>query len=276
MFWKPVFWIVISGCSAMIRRRNRKRREQIPSINWGQIRRTAVAGTTLAAVAGAVVVLFLLLDRPITKIQIDGPFARVNASQVEAAVVENLRGGFISADINGLASSVRRHLWVDQVRVRREWPDGLRITLIEQTPAARWGESGLLNVRGELFIEDTRHIPAGLPTLYGPAGSEREIAMRFLSIREQLLPRGIDIASLGRDPRGAWSMTLSNGVIVKLGRRDLDRRLARFSGLVLDVVAADMGGLEYVDMRYSHGFAIGWQESRSAAKPAAQSTARSG
>lgn len=260
----------------MIRKRNRKHREKIPTIDWSGIRRMALAGGTLFAVTGGVVVMFLLLDRPISTIQIDGPFARVNASQVEAVIVDGIRGGFISTDIEGLAATVRSLPWVDQARVTREWPDGLRITLVEQSPAARWGESGLLNTRGELFIEDTRHVPAGLPALHGPAGSQREVALRYLAIREQLLPRGIDIASLGRDPRGAWTMTLNNGVTVRLGRRDIDLRLARFTGLVLDVVAPDLAGLDYVDMRYSNGFAIGWEQPQSAAHDAAQSTARSG
>ena len=56
--------------------------------------------------------------------------------------------------------------------------------------------------------------------------------------------------------RGAWTLVLNNGVVVKLGRRDLQERLQRF----LTYWSRDLqplgGSLEYVDLRYHDGFAI--------------------
>ena len=43
--------------------------------------------------------------------------------------------------------------WVDAVSVQRAWPRGLHVLVIEQVAAARWGETGLLNTRGELFVD---------------------------------------------------------------------------------------------------------------------------
>ena len=43
--------------------------------------------------------------------------------------------------------------WVDAVIVRRRWPGTLFVRIVEQVPAARWGDDGLLNTRGELFVE---------------------------------------------------------------------------------------------------------------------------
>ena len=70
-------------------------------------------------------------------------------------------------------------------------------------------------------------------------------------------------------------MTLSNGVAVRLGRHRVDQRIRRYSDLVLDIVGADPGKVEYVDMRYSNGFAIGWRKQDEAAV-AARLTAHSG
>ena len=52
---------------------------------------------------------------------------------------------------------------------------------IEQTAAARWGESGLLNTRGELFVRAAAHVPAELPRLSGPEGTESQVAQRYMS-----------------------------------------------------------------------------------------------
>ncbi len=259
----------------MLSRHNRNRQQQEPLIDWVAIRRFALAGGTLLAITASVIFVFLLLDRPVATIQVDGPFARVNASQIEAEVLANIHGGFISLDLDGLSMTIRRLPWVDQVRIKRLWPNGLHIALVEQRPAARWGESGLLNVRGELFIDDSRHVPAGLPFLGGPPGTEGEVVDRFLAARSYLLPHGIDVVGLVRDQRGAWEMTLNNGVVIRLGRRDVDQRIRRYSELVLKVVSADPESVEYVDMRYSNGFAIGWRKQDEAAV-AARLTAHSG
>ena len=259
----------------MPKKRNRKRRPQEPLFDWYAIRRFALAAGTLLSLTAAVIVLFLLLDRPLTTIQVDGPFARVNASQVEAEVLANMHGGFISTDLAGLADKIRDMPWVDQVRIERLWPNGLHITLFEQQPAARWGETGLLNVRGELFTDDSRHAPAELPLLVGPAGTEQEVASQYLAARRLLLPHGLDIASLQRDPRGAWVMQLSNGITIRLGRQRVDQRIARFCDLVLSLVRHDLSRIEYVDMRYTNGFAIGWQTPAEAVVTT-RSTARSG
>jgi hypothetical protein len=63
------------------------------------------------------------------------------------------------------ASSERskRLPWVEHARIQRRWPNSLHVTVIEQTAAARWGESGLLNTRGELFVKSATHVPAELP-----------------------------------------------------------------------------------------------------------------
>jgi cell division protein FtsQ len=143
--------------------------------------------------------------------------------------------------------------------VARRWPNRIAIRVTEQVPAAIWGERGLLNVRGELFVEDVRHVPAELPRLSGPDGRSAEVARRYLAVREQLIPIGLDLKSVRLDERGAWDMTLTNGVEIRLGRRDVDARTGLFVGVVADLITGHAGEIEHVDMRYSNGFTLGWK-----------------
>ena len=46
---------------------------------------------------------------------------------------------------------------------------------------------------------------------------------------------------------------------VRLGRRDVDERIARFIRTASQVAAHRWNEITYVDMRYSNGFAIGWR-----------------
>ena len=124
------------------------------------------------------------LDQPVRSFVIDGPFQRVTAVEVQQAALGSLRGGFVSADLDRLRTAVEALVWVDRARVQRLWPDRLRIEIVEQQAAARWGDDGLLNTRGELFATGVRHPPPELPRLDGPAGTEWQVAQRYLAMQD--------------------------------------------------------------------------------------------
>lgn len=202
---------------------------------------------------------YVLLDVPLRTLEVEGPFQRVTAMQVEAALRGAIRGGFLSVDLKAARDALEALPWVDEARIRRAWPAGLHVTITEQVAAARWGESGLLNARGELFLTDARHVPAELPLLNGPPGSEQRVAALYASYQQRLLPLGMRIASVTLDPRGAWRVQLTNGVELRLGRKATDARMDRFLRAAAPIVSARARELEYVDLRYSNGFALGWR-----------------
>ena len=53
-------------------------------------------------------------------------------------------------------------------------------------------------------------------------------------------------------------MTLHNGVEVRIGRREVNARTDLFLDIVADIITGRATEIEYVDMRYSNGFTIGW------------------
>jgi len=263
------------------KRRKAPRQKPAVQLKLPQLSQIPVTGilTALCALAliGATYQLSALaLDRPIRAVTIDAPFQRVTEARIEEAIAgggEGLRDGFLSADLGAMRRRLEALAWVDAATVRREWPDELRVAVSEQVPAARWGESGLLNVRGELFLSDARHIPAELPRLSGPEGSAARVASRYLAVRGPLIEAGLDLAAVRLDARGAWQLTLTNGIQVRLGRRAVDERLALFLETVVDMVAAREGDISHIDMRYSNGFSIGWKEAAWASRDADESPA---
>src|ERR1700733_1037899 len=222
-------------------------------------------GALLLVLVGALSVLSWTLDRPVRVISIDGSFQRVSPGQIEKAVAPFATQGFMSADLADIQRAVETLPWVDHARIARRWPNSLRVTVVEQTAAARWGESGLLNTRGELFVRASAHVPAELPRLSGPEGTEGQVAQRYLSLQGRMLEAGMRIAALRLDERGAWELDLDNGVTVRLDPREDDERIDRFIRTASQVISHRLNEITYVDMRYSNGFAIGW---RNAAAPA--------
>ena len=247
----------------LLRRGNRRKpsgkRFELPELDWSRAGR--IAGAVLA-VAALAVLLKLGLDQPVRSIEVAGKFQRVSSVEVEQVARGALVGGFVSADLEALRIAVEALVWVDRARVQRQWPDRIRVEVVEQQAAARWGEDGLLNTRGELFATGLRHVPPELPRLEGPDGMEWQVAQRFLAIQQLLDVDGLRLAALRLDARGAWEFGLSNGVRVRLGRRQVDERMDRYVQFGAPVISGRAADIRYVDMRYSNGFAVGWRGSR--------------
>jgi cell division protein FtsQ len=264
----------VSALGTMLSRRARNRarveskpRWRLPAINWARAGSIALGVAAVAALAG---VIGFALDRSVRRVDVAGSFQRVSPLDVEAIVRTRLRGGFITANLDQLQQAIETLPWVDRARVQRRWPDGLVVQVTEQMAVARWGESGLLNSRGELFIKDIRHVPPELPRLDGPANAERQVADLLFQLQPRLLEAGLRPSALRLDARGAWELDLASGVTVRFGRRQLDERIERFLKVGAPVVAGRPNDIAFLDMRYSNGFAVGWRtQGSSPARPGA-------
>jgi cell division protein FtsQ len=241
--------------------RNRKSRKPtnfLAKIEWPSPGLVAALTVPVAVVGLTAVLLIALLDRPISRIAVIGQFERVSAAQVEAAVGDLSDQRFLRADLDALRDRIASLVWVDDAVVRRRWPDSLEVVLTEEVPAACWRERGLLNVRGELFVEDVRHVPAELPSLTGPIGSEARVAKEYLRMRDRLVGTGHTLKDVVLDDRGAWQIVLGNGLEVRFGRLALEERFERFMTIVAPMLAAETRSATYVDLRYSKGFSVAW------------------
>ena len=219
-----------------------------------------VLGVAALFVGLAVMVwgLMLSLDRPIGKVEVGGQFQRVAPVQVEEVIAAFRGQGFLSVDLDALRAGLEDIPWVDRARVERQWPNAVRVFITEHVPAARWGEDGLMNTRGELFLTGARHVPQELPQLNGPPGTEAQVAKLYLDTYPKLLAVGMRLTKVELDDRGAWRLLLANDIEVRLGRQDVPARLERFIAVASPMVAARNGEIAYVDLRYSNGFSGGW------------------
>jgi cell division protein FtsQ len=253
----------MNALAALLPRRPKNRarvekqpRWRLPQVDWVRFAPAALGALAALALVGA---LAMALDRPVRRVEVAGAFQRVSPLDVEQVVRARLKGGFVTANLDTLQHAIELLPWVDHARVQRRWPDGLAVQVTEQMASARWGATGLLNSRGELFLKESRHVPPELPRLEGPDGSERQVAELFFQIQPRLLEAGLRVSGLRLDPRGAWELDLASGVTVRFGRRQLQERLERFFKVGAPVVAGRPNDIAFLDMRYSNGFAVGWR-----------------
>ena len=250
----------------------RARRFKLPSLNWSRIGLT-LGGIAVSALALAA--LGWLLDQPIQRVIVTGRLQRVSALDVEQVVRGQLKGaGLVTVNLEQIGNGLRTLPWVDSAAVQRSWPRGLKIEIVEQVAVARWNDTGLVNARGQLFMSDAHFMPPELPQLSGPAGSESEVTARYLALQGRLTEVGLRLVTLVLDARGALSITLDDGVQVRLGRAQIDPRFERFMLVAAKLVSQRAADIAYVDMRYSNGFAVGWKGSGAHAPQAPAPPAR--
>ena len=248
-------------------KRNRSRRPEgrrwkfaLPQLNWKRWTGTAVS---IAGVLAAGWLIRVALDQPIQTVAVAGRFQRVSPLDVEKAVRRVSRGqGLVAIDLQAVAGAVRHIPWVDSVSVGRSWPRGLSVYVVEQVPVARWGQIGLLNPRGEVFVNDPGHVPAELPELIGPPGTQVAITQRYLAVQGRMTEAGLRLARVRLDPRGAWEFSLDNGVVVRLGRSHVDERFERFMAAATQLLGTRAQDIAYIDLRYANGFAVGWRQEK--------------
>jgi cell division protein FtsQ len=149
---------------------------------------------------------------------------------------------------------------VYKASVKRVWPATLRIQIEEQLAVAQWGEQGYLNKKGEPFFPTQLNPVLKLPVLAGPEGHELKVLENYHRVTKTLAPLGITVAGVELDSRRAWHLQVSEGVLLELGRTDTRKRLQRFINAYPAVFAGRIEHLKRVDLRYSNGFSVDWQQ----------------
>jgi cell division protein FtsQ len=183
----------------------------------------------------------------------------VNLSFLKTTVLENLHGNFFSARFATLRSQLLANPWIADVSIRRIWPDQLIIQIYEQQAREQWGTDAILNSSLKVIAVPPNTIPKGLPQLEGPEASEAQVFDMYQTLSKPLKQMGLTILRLQLDDRLSWSLLLSNGVQVLLGKEDALLRAMRFIHLYPNLHTAPAKQLLYVDLRYPNGFAVKWQ-----------------
>ena len=200
-------------------------------------------------------------NMPLRSVQIEGEFRKLSTNELQTAVASVMRGGFFTVNVDAVRRAAEALPWVASATVRRVWPDSLQLTVVEQRAAARWGETGLVNMTGQLFVPDAASIPPNLPRLKGPDELRWRVMENYIAVTAALAPIGRRVAELQVDKRRAWLLRLDNDVELRLGKANTLARVNRFVRVYPSVFAVRETELKTVDLRYSNGFAVRWDPS---------------
>lgn len=221
----------------------------------------------LATLAGSILGLTLLMgwmqdpyQWPVQTVDIKGKFRHLQQAQLQNEVLPLVSDGFFGMDVSAIQTQLQNLPWVEQVSVRRVWPDRLSIVVREQQPVAYWGDKGYLNPRAQVFEPEQRVDLPALPRFHGPDGYEQRVLLMYQQLQGMLNSLKLSVDSLRLDARRTWSVQLSNDLSVEIGRSSPVERIERFVRVYPAILAAGSGQVMSVDLRYSNGFAVRWQQ----------------
>jgi cell division protein FtsQ len=234
------------------------RSESIPIAAWFTVGRMNGLANWLFVICALVVLYaaFQWMSRGtvfgLRHVAVTTPITQVDAA-VLTGVMRSFRGDLFSVNLDDARANVAKLSWVRHVDVRRAFPDRLNFSIEEHEALGRWGEEMLINTFGELFEAEYR---SPLPRFSGPTGSEREVIDFYKRSKSALAVLGLAPVAVSLSPRRAWRLRLDNGLVLELGRDQIDDRLAVFARAYPTALAQLAGSDGTVDLRYDGGFVL--------------------
>lgn len=206
---------------------------------------------------------------PIRNVGVAGDFTHLSPVRLQERVGDVVRGGFFSVNVEKIQQALLEEPWISDVAVKRVWPDRIIVTIREQVAVAQWGNDGLVNDEGEIFSPDRSSFPAGLPVIQGPENTGHNMLEMLEHIRT-ILPQGLSVQQLTLSERRSWELKLDAGPIIRLGKTEIIPRIERFLKHLPAEGLSGMTEIEYIDMRYTNGFALLRKPENKAAQEAIQ------
>lgn len=205
-------------------------------------------------------------SEPVSKIRVDAEFDGLTAAEIWPYLQELFGEDLLAVDLPELAERLERHPWIEQVQLRRVWPDSLVVDVTEPEPFAQWlglrGEEGFVTASGVAL--EAQGTP-DLGMVYQGAADKVDAFLAWQQdFKNVAATQGWQLQKLQRSDYGQWRAYVANKESVQLelrfGEAWDETRWQRF-------LSAWNGGLKerkdeiaYVDLRYRGGMAVAWTQ----------------
>jgi cell division protein FtsQ len=201
---------------------------------------------------GAVRYVLRLPVFPLRAVVLTAAPQRVSPEQMEKVVHEQVSGNFFTVDLERTRLAFEKLPWVRKVSVRRKFPWSLEVEVEEQVALAHWNGTALVNTYGEVFAGKTEQV---LPDFAGQPDTSAQVMWMYGELNAVLQPLKQQITQISLSPRFAWQVTLDKGMVLELGREEMQQRLLRFVTVYPYSLASLVRPAKHVDLRYRNGFA---------------------
>ncbi|MEM7401532.1 MAG: cell division protein FtsQ/DivIB [Pseudomonadota bacterium] len=195
----------------------------------------------------------------IKNVNILGNVDAVDRDALKAIIRNYSVGGFFRLKMDQLEIALENLTWVHQASVQRYWPSTVSVKISQHVPIARWGDTGLMNIYGDLYFPDDLAPFQALPMLFGEEERAKELARTFENSVQKLKLVNLQLRALFEDERQSKHFVLSEGLVISIGDGDVSQKINRFITAYDQYLASNIAEVKKIDLRYPNGLAIEWK-----------------
>ncbi len=193
---------------------------------------------------------------PVRHIILNGSGKHIKMSAIKHQIGHHVKG-FFSTNMVKLKEDVLRVPLVEEVVVKRIWPDTLQILINEQQLVALWGEiKGWAVSRKGKVVQVQEYDNKHLPKFIGPEGQETNMLAQYMEITKMLQPLHLSIVAMNLNSRHSWVITLDNGMKIILGRKDISQRLLALTTIWPKLTKRHGDLISAIDLRHPNGVSV--------------------
>lgn len=196
---------------------------------------------------------------PINVLKIKAPYHYFPREKIQELISPYMNQSFLTLSEEKLQENFKKNAWVEKVDVKKIWPDQVIVQIIERFPVAIW-DNMVISDKGDLFKPDKIDFFSEMPHFQGPEHQQKEVLHIFKKLSKLLIAHDLVIKELRLRDNQSWELTLSNGVIIRLGKQDVEARLRRFCHVYPKWFATSFERVSSIDLRYPHGIAVSWKK----------------
>lgn len=198
---------------------------------------------------------------PIEVVSLSDKLQYADPDLVKAAVSDEVKRGFFGVNLSHMRDNLLSVPWVANAKVMREWPNAVRISIIERQPLARFANNGVVDTTGLLFNPpltiNAKLKVSELPEFVGSESDVNNMVAMYLMLLAKIKPLGLTVKRLVIMTDKGWQAMLDNGLTIILGQNEIEERVTRFV-LAYNEEKAGLrnSNTRIVDLRYTNGMAV--------------------
>ncbi len=197
---------------------------------------------------------------PIKNVRVQASYQHLSKAMLREKMLPFVQKSFFNLHLSDLRTSLLQNPWVSKVMIKRVWPSRVDVKITEMKPVAKWNGATLITANGTIFAPPISTQPHNLPNLWGPPDQQQVVWENFDQMAAIIQPLKLHIVSIDYSARHAWSVQLSNGIEVLLGRQDILLRLKRMALVYEKALSSRAMNIKRIDLRYTNGLAVAWRD----------------
>ncbi len=218
-------------------------------------------------ISGVIFFVFFVIHNlfslfPINKVKIKNNFVNTVPQDLQADVQNVLKiqknRGFFALNINKIKDFVKENNpWIEQIIIKKVWPNTIEIYLTEKNRLGLFNNE-IITDKCELIKTSSQTIEEDNDSIVfiGPENKAKEICELYYKLNLTAAQNNLELKKVIVDKNNSWKILLNNNITCFFGSKDVENRAISFFRYYNSIIKR-YPKISYIDMRYSHGMALG-------------------